>query len=79
MSAKADKTELCACGLPLHYSDPTSEYMVRRMIATLGPEAKVTVAGLGTWLVPRHFIALHGFKGSELPVLAGQYGFKRVQ
>jgi hypothetical protein len=58
--------ELCHCGRPLHYSDPNIEEKVRGLIAMTGEKVRVTTPG-GTWLVPRHYIALHGLKASELP------------
>jgi hypothetical protein len=66
--------ERCHCGVPLHYSDPRVEMYVRRLVAELGPDVPITVAGR-TWLVPRHYIALHGVKGGELSAL----GFAEVE
>ena len=63
--------EMCHCGRPLHYTDPVIERMVRALIRQLGEYIKVTVNGR-TWLVQRHYIALHGIKGSELPDLGFQ-------
>lgn len=62
---------LCHCGRPLHYSDPTARRLVERLVADLGPDMEV-VAGGRTWLVPRHYIALHGLRAAEIPEL----GFK---
>ncbi len=65
--------ELCACGKPLHYNDPQAEAYVRRMVAEHGECVRIqTVSGI--WLVPRHYIALHGIRAKELPYL----GFERV-
>lgn len=74
-----EEGDLCPCGQPLHYSDPVIRAKVEAMIADKGETQPVTVAGQGTWRVPRHYIALHGFKGWELPGLAGQYGWEKVQ
>ena len=63
--------EMCHCGRPLHYTDPVIERMVRALIRQLGEYIKVTVNGR-TWLVQRHYIALHGIKESELPELGFQ-------
>lgn len=63
----------CACGRPLHYANNHHRDWVERVIADLGPTIAVTVAGR-TFLVPRHYIALHGIKASELPTL----GFPEV-
>ncbi len=66
--------EMCACGRPLHYSDPKMQRIVQSLVDDLGPDVEVTV-GEQSWLVPRHYVALHGIRGWELPTL----GFPRVQ
>jgi hypothetical protein len=63
--------ELCPCGEPLHYSDPSSYRAVQDLVDQLGPLTRVTVEDR-TWLVPRHYIGLHGLKASELPSLGFQ-------
>lgn len=68
----------CPCGALLHYSDPQKESYVTKMVQERGENVPVTVTGVGTWLVPRHYIALHGFKAEELPELARRYGFERI-
>jgi hypothetical protein len=50
------------------------ERLVRDFVAKKGLNVAVTVSGR-TWLVSRHFIALHGLKAAELPELAKRYGF----
>ncbi len=70
---------MCPCGLPLHYTDPVAKFCTQRFIEQLGYYMEVTVAGLGTWRVPRHFIALHGFKGYELPALAEKYKWEKIK
>ncbi len=60
--------ELCHCGKPLHYSDPHIERLVRRLIGIKGELIRVTAGGR-TWLVPRHYIALHGLKAGEIEKL----------
>jgi hypothetical protein len=60
--------ELCACGRPLHYATAHHRRWVEQLIADLGPAVKVTVAGR-SWMVSRHYIALHGLKAVELPTL----------
>lgn len=52
----------CACGYPLHYTSPIVQAIVERYIATLGPDLSVQ-CGDRTWLVPRHYLALHGLDG----------------
>lgn len=65
--------EMCHCGQPLHYTDPRNERAVRRLIAVQGERMRVTVGGR-TWLVPRHYIALHTLKGAEIASL----GFEEI-
>ncbi len=60
--------ELCWCGKPLHYSSEQVRAMVEKFVRELGPTIPVS-CGDKTYLVPRHFIALHGLKAQELPLL----------
>lgn len=69
--------ELCLCGQPLHYSDPKLQRMTERMIGAYGVNVKVQIAGRA-YMVPRHWIALHGLKAREVPVLAKKYGWEEV-
>ena len=69
---------MCACGRPLHYSDRRIQMLIESMIRELGPTVKVAVLGHGAWLVPRHYIALHGIRAAELPELALTHGFEQV-
>jgi len=55
----------CACGQPLHYKDPLVQLFVERQIEAHGEFIKVSY-GARAWLVPRHFIALHGIKAADL-------------
>jgi hypothetical protein len=72
--------KFCACGGPLHYSDPHNRELVERQIAELGECVSViNIATKRTFMVPRHFIALHGIKAGELPDLAERYGFEEVR
>jgi hypothetical protein len=68
----------CACGKPLHYKDPAQRKKVEALVKELGENIPVNV-GSRTWLVPRHFIALHGLKSDELEWLPYKYGFKEVK
>lgn len=68
----------CGCGLPLHYSDAARQHDVEELVKVLGETMPVTIIGGRSWLVPRHYIALHGLEPSELPTLALTYGFKEV-
>jgi hypothetical protein len=70
--------ELCACGKPLHYLNPTARRITEESIAIHGPYVTVTVTGKGSWKVPRHYIALHGLYAPELEELAQKYGFEKV-
>lgn len=67
--------EKCPCGELLHYPHPPLREFVERMIDTFGPTQAVTRAGR-TWVVPRHFTALHGLR--NLPQDAARYGFEEV-
>lgn len=51
--------------------------MMAGMVAALGAAIVVTTES-GSWLVPRHYIALHGLKCAELAELAERYGFAKV-
>jgi len=66
-------TEICACGRPLHYTDPEVQRHMEELVATLGSGVRVNCGGK-TYLVPRHYIALHGLIASELP----RMGFEEV-
>lgn len=70
--------ELCACGQPLHYSSPEIREFIESQIRRDGPTLRVEVTGSGVWLVPRHFIALHGIRARELPKLAQRFEWKRI-
>lgn len=61
--------ETCHCGLPLHYSDKSIEALMRQTVEQCGSHVKVTTAEGRTFLVQRHYIALHGIKARELPAL----------
>jgi len=69
----------CACGQPLHYTDSNLQRLVIEIINNLGPDIKVTLMdGSRSWMIPRHFIALHGLKGQEIVEVAEKYGFKET-
>lgn len=70
--------ELCACGKPLHYTDPQKRLYVEEQISRQGADLVVTV-GTRQWKVPRHFIALHGLIADELPELAKKHNFEEVK
>ncbi len=59
----------CPCGQPLHYNDPIIKATVEQLVADLGEDIQITVLGKGTYLVPRHYVALHGIEASEIEAL----------
>ncbi len=63
----------CFCGKALHYSDPAIRDMISGMVERLGEFVPVRV-GSRTWLVSRHYIALHGLRAVDIPTL----GFQEV-
>ena len=56
---------MCACGKPLHYLEPMLREIVQSQVDQLGENIRVRL-GTRVWLVPRHFIALHGIRAREL-------------
>jgi hypothetical protein len=71
---------MCACGKPLHYSSALTQKLVEEQVAELGECIKITLPSLGrSFMVPRHFVTLHGVKAYDLPVLAKEYGFEEVK
>lgn len=67
-------SELCHCGKPLHYTSMLMQAWVLSQIDRKGPTVPVTDSAGRTWIVPRHFIALHGLKEQEVSLL----GFARA-
>jgi len=65
--------EICHCGRVLHYYDPQVEATMRRLVKSHGAFMPITV-GNRTFLVQRHYVALHGVQGANLPEL----GFEEV-
>ena len=65
--------EMCHCGRPLHYTNTTAEASVRKLVDELGTHIEVVVEGR-RWRVPRHYIALHGLKASDVDKL----GFEEI-
>jgi hypothetical protein len=57
----------------LHYSDAEIRKIIERLIEREGPTILVTV-DQRSWLVPRHYIALHGLRATEIASL----GFEEV-
>ena len=71
-------SEICACGRELHYNDPAKQKMVETLIKEVGSSNVLITTNNKTYSVPRHYIALHGLKASELPILATQYNFREI-
>jgi hypothetical protein len=67
----------CACGRALHYLRPAWQDYVERSIAACGPTVAVATPN-GTWLVDKHFYALHGISLATLPQLAAVFHWPRV-
>lgn len=58
----------CACGKELHYNSSIAKDTVQGLVDRLGEDVKVTVADK-SYMVQRHYIALHGLVGSKLEEL----------
>jgi hypothetical protein len=69
---------LCACGRELHYDSPFVEALVQDSVDAHGPTVPVQTK-VGTWLVPKHYYALHGVEAGLLPALAVRYCFERIR
>lgn len=60
----------CACGLPLHYGDSAKRKTVEAMEQKSGPDQVISYGRpTRAFLVQRHYLALHSFRGSALPSL----------
>lgn len=68
----------CACGEPLHYTNPVNRHRVESFIAEHGWCVKVVIGGRA-WMVPRHYIALHGLKADDIEMLAARFQFEEVK
>lgn len=69
--------QMCPCGRPLHYSSEQLREEVQTVVDVMGPDIVVETPA-GRYLIPRHFIALHGLKAAQVPDLAEQYGFTQL-
>src|SRR6266850_1938932 len=70
--------EVCPCGVPLHYPDPSTEQAMRRLVQRFGWWITVKLTDGRAWRVPRHWIALHALAAADLPDLAARYGWPLV-
>lgn len=73
MTTQEETVEMCPCGRPLHYDRIFTRQIVELLIKEHGPTVIVTVEGR-SFKVSRHYIALHGLKGSDVANL----GFEEV-
>lgn len=69
--------DLCACGRPLHYTDPLLQATVAELVRKQGEFIIVHCAGR-QYRVQRHYIALHGLRATELETLAGKGIIEKV-
>jgi hypothetical protein len=67
-----DYRTTCHCGRFLHYSNHSLELVIRNQVDRLGPFVEVTVIGKGSYLVPRHYLALHGIDAASIEKLGFQ-------
>ena len=75
---ESDLKPMCACGLPLHFTNKVNERNVQVLVRELGECVKMETPK-GAFMVPRTYLALHGIKAADLPSLAQRYGFQKVQ
>lgn len=68
----------CPCGKPLHYTDSSLKDKVDALVDKLGELMQVTV-GNNSYMVSRHYIALHGLKGNEIEKVAEELKFRKVK
>jgi hypothetical protein len=72
---KTQKVEMCWCGRPIHYNDERIQHQVQEIVDKFGEFINVKIDGGKTYRVQRHYIALHGITGKDLPAL----GFQEVK
>jgi hypothetical protein len=60
---------MCACGLPLHYTDPEKQKRCQELVDLLGEFIEVVDSKRRRFRVQRHYIALHGIKEVEVAEL----------
>jgi hypothetical protein len=78
MTLPAKLSDLCACGLPLHYTDPAVREMIERTVARGGEFVKV-YSRHRVYLVQRHYMALHGLPAARLEELAAKGIIERLE
>lgn len=67
-------SDKCYCGRALHYTDTKTQTQVEEVIKKFGPNIVIKLDNNKRFLVPRHYIALHGIKNKDLNKL----GFQEV-
>jgi hypothetical protein len=65
---RMNEEKMCACGRPLHYSDPELQRKVEEIVKRQGEAIKITI-GHRSWMVQRHYIALHGLSFVDVQYL----------
>jgi hypothetical protein len=66
----------CPCG-EVHELSAAVRGAYEPVTAALPPDAVINVKGVGSWVVPKIYIAVHGLKADELPELAERYRWVR--
>jgi hypothetical protein len=70
---------ICSCGLDIDAhpnSNPATQAATQLIVEQRGEFIPVHVPG-GDYMVPRHYIALHGIRAMEVPELAVRYGWEK--
>lgn len=65
MNSEKDPVLMCACGKPLHYQANFIQKIMQQLVDERGENITVTY-GTRSWLVPRHYIALHGIDEEQI-------------
>jgi predicted cobalt transporter CbtA len=65
----------CPCGED--HTASTIWKLVTFIVEAKGEHVTVHVEGIGSWHVPRVYLAFHGLVATELPALADRYGWAR--
>lgn len=64
----------CFCGEPLHYSDLNVYARIQKQVEEFGEMLEIASETSGRiYLVPRHYMALHGVKADTLHLLGFEY------
>lgn len=67
----------CACGRVLHYKQVKKFLKIQAFIDELGPTIDLRV-GDEIYRIQRHYLALHGLKSRDLPLLAEKGLVERI-